>query len=164
MWKDKISQEKKLNSCSLLRQSSSCSPDSPRTHGNSPVSASSLLKLQLWSTTPKVSSSLQSSLLPCPTNCFAAFLNLWVLTPLGVNDPFTGVAEHRWKSRDLHLQFLTVEKLQLWNSEIMLWLGVSTTWGAVLKGHNIRKVGTHWSSVCSQGMQRDNGPGFEEQA
>ena len=37
-----------------------------------------------------------------------------------------------------------VAKLQLWNiSKIMWWLGVTTTWGTVLKGCSVRKVEKH---------------------
>ena len=43
-----------------------------------------------------------------------------------------------------YLQFITVAKLQLWNSkEIILWLGVTTTWGTILKGRSTRKVKNH---------------------
>ena len=74
----------------------------------------------------------------------AVVLNLWVATPCG-------------ESRDLFIRITykiftlwltTVAKLQLWiSSEILLWLGVPTTWGTVLKGHSIRMVEKH----CSRG-------------
>jgi hypothetical protein len=36
-------------------------------------------------------------------------------------------------------------KLQLWSSsEIILWLGVTTTWGTLLKGCSVRKVESHY--------------------
>ena len=75
----------------------------------------------------------------------AVVLNPWVATPCG-------------ESRDLFilitykiftLWFTTVAKLQLWiSSEILLWLGVHTAWGTVLKGHSIRMVEKH---CCSRG-------------
>lgn len=42
------------------------------------------------------------------------------------------------------LRFIRVVKLQLWSSnEIISWLGVTTTWGTVLKRCGIRKVENH---------------------
>lgn len=42
------------------------------------------------------------------------------------------------------LRFIGVAKLQLWSSnEIISWLGVTTTWGTVLKRCGIRKVENH---------------------
>jgi hypothetical protein len=40
----------------------------------------------------------------------------------------------------LRLWFITVAELQLWNSKITLWLGVTGTRGTVLQGNGIRKV------------------------
>lgn len=41
----------------------------------------------------------------------------------------------------LILWFITSAKIQLWSShELIFWLGVTTTWGMVLKSHSIRKV------------------------
>ena len=47
------------------------------------------------------------------------------------------------------LWFIMVTKLQLWssNKNLILWLGVSTTWGTVLEGCSIRKVENYWSTV-----------------
>ena len=43
------------------------------------------------------------------------------------------------------LKFIIVAKLELWSSnEMILWLGVSTTWGTELKGCNIGKGGNCW--------------------
>lgn len=44
----------------------------------------------------------------------------------------------------LTLLFVTITKLQLWNTNKILWLGVTTTWGTVLKGCSIRKVENRW--------------------
>lgn len=52
------------------------------------------------------------------------------------------------------LQFIPVAKLQLWSSnKIILWLGVTTTCGTVLKGCSTRKVESHYS-----GCEIDNSP------
>ena len=41
--------------------------------------------------------------------------------------------------------FITIAKLQLWRSnENNFMVGVTTTWGTVSKGHNIRKVENKW--------------------
>jgi hypothetical protein len=42
------------------------------------------------------------------------------------------------------LWFVTEAKLQLWSSNgIIVWLGVTTTWGTVLKDFSIKKVASH---------------------
>jgi hypothetical protein len=48
------------------------------------------------------------------------------------------------------LCFMTVVKLQLWSSKIILWSGVTITWGIVLKGYNIRKVESYCHRVFFQ--------------
>ena len=75
----------------------------------------------------------------------AVVLNPWVATPCGEShDLFIWIIY-----KIFTLWFTTVAKLQLWiSSEILLWLGVPTTWGTVLKGHSIRKVEKH---CCSRG-------------
>ena len=71
-------------------------------------------------------------------------LNLWVATLWGESNDFF----IRFTYKIFTLWFTTVAKLQLWiSSEILLWLGVPTTWGTVLKGHSIRMVEKH----CSRG-------------
>jgi hypothetical protein len=55
-------------------------------------------------------------------------LYLWVVTPLEATNSFTGAAEDPAKQK-FALLFITVEKLQLYNSNIrkILWLVVTTT-------------------------------------
>ena len=74
----------------------------------------------------------------------AVVLNPWVATPCGESHGL-----FIWITNKIFtLWFTTVAKLQLWiSSEILLWLGVPTTWGTVLKGHSIRMVEKH----CSRG-------------
>ena len=74
----------------------------------------------------------------------AVVLNPLVTTPCGESHSL-----FIWITNKIFtLWFTTVAKLQLWViSEILLWLGVTTTWGTVLKGHSIRKVEKH----CSRG-------------
>ena len=51
------------------------------------------------------------------------------------------------------LWFITVAKLQLWSSnEIILWLGVTTKWETVSKGHSLRKG----KNNCSKTMVKVN--------
>ena len=75
----------------------------------------------------------------------AVVLNPWVATPCGEShDLFIWIIY-----KIFTLWFTTVVKLQLWiSSEILLWLGVTTAWGTVLKGHSIRMVEKH---CCSRG-------------
>ena len=74
----------------------------------------------------------------------AVVLNLWVATPGGGSQMTFSYGSH---IRYLHY-VTTVAKLQLWiSSEMLLWLGVPTTWGTVLKRHSIRMVEKH----CSRG-------------
>ena len=48
------------------------------------------------------------------------------------------------------LWFITLAKLQLWSSnKIILWLGVTTLWGTVLKGCSNRKVENHCSRLSN---------------
>ena len=75
----------------------------------------------------------------------AAVLNLGASTPLGEsNDPLQGSHIIYPICQVFTLRFVTVAKLQVWNSnEIILWLKVTTTWGTLLKGCSVRKVESH---------------------
>ena len=74
----------------------------------------------------------------------AVVLNPWVATPGGESHDLFILITYKIFT----LWFTTVVKLQLWiSSEILLWLGVPTPWGTVLKGHSIRMVEKH----CSRG-------------
>ena len=75
----------------------------------------------------------------------AVVLNPWVATPCGESHGL-----FIWITIKIFTLWCnTVAKLQLWiSSEILLWLGVHTAWGTVLKGHSIRMVEKH---CCSRG-------------
>lgn len=72
------------------------------------------------------------------TGSRAAVLNLWVVTPQGshINYPAHQI---------LTLQFIIAAKLQLWNSN-----GVTSAWGTRWKGHGVRKLGNHCSTVTQE--------------
>jgi hypothetical protein len=83
-------------------------------------------------------------------------LNLWITTPLGMKQPHSQGSHIRYPAYQMFiLQFITVAKLQLWNGyKIILWVGgVTTTWGTVLKGYNIRAVENHCAKprTCLKG-------------
>lgn len=63
------------------------------------------------------------------------------------------------------LQFITVDKLQLQSSNRNNFMvGATTTWGAVLKDHSIRKAENHWARkmdfLMSSVRQRTNKPAW----
>lgn len=55
-------------------------------------------------------------------------LNRWFSTPLGMGYQISCIS-------DIHII--------IHNNEIILWSGVTTTWGSILKDRSIRKVETH---------------------
>lgn len=67
----------------------------------------------------------------------------------GLNDSLTGVTGDYWeKPRCFTLRFITVAALQPWSSnQNNFMVGVTTAWGTVLKGCNVRKVG----NLCIKG-------------
>ena len=67
-----------------------------------------------------------------------------------VNDPVTAVTCQLPRISDIYIVIHSVHlhKLHLWNNEIILCLGVTITWGTVLKGLSIRKVESH----CLKGL------------
>lgn len=73
-------------------------------------------------------------------------LDLWFST--FCLQPLSGEGSHvKYPAKQRHtLLLLTVAELQLWSgNKIILWLGITATWGIILKGHGLRKVENHWS-------------------
>lgn len=76
----------------------------------------------------------------------AVVQNLWVVTSLGVKQPFHGEGLHIWYSvyQVFALWFITVSTWQLWNSHDNRFTagGFITTWGSVLRGCIIGRLRT----------------------
>jgi hypothetical protein len=68
------------------------------------------------------------------------FLN-WITTPLSnvSKNSYIMIYIYRYRYRSQQWQSYSYEVVM----NIILWLGVTTTWGTVLKGHSIRKVENH---------------------
>lgn len=67
----------------------------------------------------------------------AVLLSLWVVTPFGGQALSQGSHDTIRKTQRFALQFIKRAKLQLWSSykkvKIILWPGVTTMWGVVLR-------------------------------
>ena len=76
-----------------------------------------------------------------------AGLSLCVVTPLGSNDPFTGVASDHWKTQIFTIMIHNSIKITAKSSnenevakKTNVGVGVTTTRGTALKGLSMRKV------------------------
>lgn len=77
--------------------------------------------------------------LPFFTAPLTVVLNLWVQGSLGVTHQLSCILDIYTTNHDS-------SKVTVWSSnELVLWLGVITTWRTVLKSHGLREVENHWS-------------------
>ena len=94
--------------------------------------------------------------LVCFTWCPIRTTLFWVISNVWLTHSVLG---HRFSTcgwrplwglhiRYLHYEHITVEKLQWWsNSENNFMIGVTTTWGTVLKSCSVREVENHWVRI-----------------
>ena len=69
-----------------------------------------------------------------------------VHNPWGSPDSFTGMAYQVSYTSDICImRFITAVKLQLWSNSKTFMVGVTTTWGTLVKGHSMRKDESHYA-------------------
>ena len=74
-------------------------------------------------------------------------LNLWVMTPLGIKQSFNRGYLRLSENTDIYIMIPGNSKNYSFEiaTKIILWLGVTTTWGTVLDGQNTRNIENHCS-------------------
>jgi hypothetical protein len=80
----------------------------------------------------------------------AVVLSLWGSTPLKVEGRIHRDHIRLWGHTDAYTMLHNSSKDYSYEiaTKVILRLGVTTTWGTVLKGRSIRKTGSHWVWAC----------------